>query len=183
MNYLQERNLTIDGMFMETKFNDFNLDLKYSLDNRDAAGLDNFYFRVFPHLERIELVEDLEQQKKGIDKILHFKNGKSILIDEKKRRKDYGDILLEEYSNFDNKKVGWLGREKYTDYIVYVIMESMTIYLLPFLLLQLAWIHNYKNWLNKYGRKFADNNSYRTSNIAIPPDVLLEVIKAELTLM
>ena len=162
--------------------NEFYSDLKYSLDARDLEGLDKFYFRVFPHLKSIELVEDLEEQKKGIDKKLHLENGKILLIDEKKRRKDYGDILLEEYSNYENKKVGWLGRDKYTYYIVYVIQESMTIYLLPFLLLQLAWIHNYKSWLERFGRKFADNKYYKTSNIPVPTDVLLEAIKNEITL-
>lgn len=162
--------------------NEFNTDLKYSLDSRDLAGLDKFYFQVFPHLKSIELVENLEEQKKGIDKKLHFECGKILLIDEKKRRKDYGDILLEEYSNFESKKVGWLSRDKYTDYIVYVIQETMTIYLLPFLLLQLAWRNNYKNWLEKYGRKFADNKYYRTSNIPIPIDILLEAIKNEIVL-
>lgn len=171
----------INGQHGET--NNFNLDLRYSLENRDTEGLDKFYFKVFPNLEKIENVEDLGLQKKGIDKILHFKNEKKILIDEKKRRKDYGDILLEEYSDYDNKKVGWLGRTKHTDYIVYVIMESMTIYLLPFLLLQKAWISNYKNWSEKYERKFAQNNGYRTSNIPVPAEELLTAIKNEMVLL
>lgn len=170
----------INGQFMETKCNNFDLDLKYSLENRDGGAINDFYYKIFPTLRRIESVKDLELQKRGIDKILHLSSGKKILIDEKKRRKDYGDILLEEYSNYEKKKIGWLGREKHTDYIVYIIMDGMTIYLLPFLLLQLAWVHNYRNWLKTYGRKFAQNKYYKTSNIPIPVEVLLTAIENEM---
>ena len=103
------------------KFNEFHTDLEYSLNNRENEMFDEFYFRAFPSLARIELVEDLHLQKRGVDKILHLKNTKQILIDEKKRRKDYGDILLEEYSNWERKVVGWLGQDKHTDYIVYAL--------------------------------------------------------------
>lgn len=162
---------------MVMKYNDFNIDLEYSLEERENEIFDRFYFRIFPHLEKIKLVEDKSMQLKGIDKILIFENGKKLTIDEKKRRKDYGDILLEEYSNYETKKIGWLGREKYTDYIVYAIMSTKKIYIFPFLILQLAWIENYKSWLKKYGRRFAQNKEYRTSNIPIPTEILLNAIK------
>ena len=116
--------------------NEFNKDLEYSLEQQDNKMFDSLYKKAFPHLVEIEVVEDIELQKKGIDKILHLEGGKTLLIDEKKRRKDYGDILLEEYSNYDKKVVGWLGKHKHTDYIVYAIMPSNKAYLLPFTLLQ-----------------------------------------------
>lgn len=81
--------------------NDFQHDLEFSLEDE---LFNQMYYKKFPHLEQIEIVSDIEQQKKGIDKILHLEGGKTIFIDEKKRRKDYGDILIEEYSDFDNKK-------------------------------------------------------------------------------
>ena len=158
----------------------FQMELAYSLEERGNEMFDKFYFRVFPHLKSIELVKDINLQKLGIDKILIFESNKRIFIDEKKRRKDYGDILLEEYSDFDNKKIGWLSRSKFTDYIVYALMDTKKIYLLPFQLLQLAWISNYGKWLNEYGRKFSNNENYRTSNIPIPTEILLESIKQEM---
>jgi hypothetical protein len=170
---------------METKFNNFTRDLEFSFDTKDDDFINKFYFRVFPNLDKIENVILMELQKRGIDKILHFKNGKQVLIDEKKRRRNYGDILIEEYSNFETKKWGWISREKHTDYIVYIIMDIQKIYLLPFLLLQKAWIKNYKQWLSNYGRKNAKNYNannefiYTTSNIAIPTTVLLTAIKNE----
>ena len=159
-----------------TVMNDFEIDLQYSIEERDNQDLNNFYKRIFPDLTKIEFAYDLELQKKGIDKILHFKNGKTVLIDEKKRRKDYGDILLEEYSNYEEKIWGWLNREKHTDYLIYYIVPTSKIYIFPFLILQLTWLRNYKKWLENYGRKFAINKNYKTSNIPIPTEILLKEI-------
>lgn len=159
------------------KFNNFLEDLNFSLDCRDDEIFDNLYFRAFKTLKRVELVEDLDLQRKGIDKKLHFENGKTVLIDEKKRRKDYGDILLEEYSVWERKVVGWLGRHIHTDYIVYAFMDTGRVHLFPFLLLQRAWIKNYHQWLADFGRKFAINNGYKTSSIPIPTDILLFALK------
>jgi hypothetical protein len=161
--------------------NDWPTDLEYSLDKVGDQFIDEIYYKAFPHLTGIEVVSDLELQKKGVDKILDL-SGKKVLVDEKRRRKDYGDILLEEYSNFERKTTGWLGRTKYTDYIAYILMDTKKVYLLPFLLLQKCWINNYKDWLAKYGRKFADNKVYQTSNIPIPTSILLEEIKKQITL-
>ena len=54
-----------------------------------------------------------------------------------------------------------MGRDKYTDYITYIILCDNIIYLLPFLLLQKAWLNNYKEWVSTYGRKFAQNDGYK----------------------
>jgi len=161
-------------------YNDFATDLQFSLDSRDDKSLNELYHKAFPHLKKIIIVDDLKMQKRGIDKILIMASGKEILVDEKKRRKDYGDILLEEYSNFEKKEWGWLNRSKYTDYIVYVIVPSKKVYFLPFLLLQKAWLKNYPDWLKAYGQEFAKNQFYTTSNIPIPTTVLLESIKTEM---
>lgn len=158
----------------------FQTDLEYSLEAGENAMFNRFYFRVFPHLQRVEKVIDENLQKQGVDKILHFASGKKVLIDEKKRRKDYGDILLEEYSNYDKKIPGWLNSKKHTDYVVYAVMPTEKVYLLPFLILQLVWIKHYHIWKVKYERKFAVNNNYRTSNLAIPTDVLLSTIRKEM---
>jgi len=161
------------------RYNDFNTDLQYSLDERESEIFDRFYYRIFPGLKFIELVKDLETQKKGIDKILHFKNGKTVTIDEKKRRTDYGDILLELWSVWEQRKYGWL----YTcqcDYIVYAVMPTQKVYLLPSLLLKRAWLTNSREWLKKYKKISADNKTYTTKSVAIPVNVLLKAISAEM---
>lgn len=162
------------------KINEFKYDLKFSLEHGFDEFINKFYLEVFPWLESIEIVDNIELQKKGIDKILKFENKKEILIDEKKRRKDYGDILLEEYSNYEKKIVGWLGKEKYTDYISYIVIPSKKIFLFPFLLLQSAWVKNYESWLDLYDRKLAPNPGYYTSNIPVPKDVLINALNKEM---
>ncbi len=162
------------------KCNDFNIDLEYSLEERENEMFDRFYFRTFPSLDTIHFAEDMETQRKGIDKILKFKSGYTVTIDEKKRRKDYGDILLELWSVWERKKRGWL----YTcqcDYIVYAVMPTKKVYLLPTLLLKKAWLKNHSNWLVKYKRIDAKNKGYITKSIAIPAEELLYEISRQMS--
>lgn len=164
----------------QPSINNFNNDLNYSLDKREDDLLNRFYNKAFPNIERIEFVSDLSSQKRGIDKIIYFKSGKQVTIDEKKRRKDYGDILLEIWSVLENKKRGWL----YTcqcDYIVYIVLSIKRIYLLPALLLKKAWNKNKEKWLTKYRYKDAINKGYTTRNIPIPANELLEAITEQMT--
>ena len=137
-----------------------------------------FYYKAFPNIKEIEFCEDMERQRKGFDKIIHFNNGNWFAIDEKKRRVDYGDILLEIWS-VDNRKRGWL----YTcqcDYIVYAIMPTKKIYLLPTLLLKKAWITNRDKWI-KYKPIIAPNNGYVTESRAIEIKELLSAISYEMS--
>ena len=161
--------------------NNFITDLEYSLEERENRLFDKFYYRAFKGLMHIKLVSDLGQQREGIDKVLHFSNGKQLLIDEKKRRKDYGDILLEEWSIVEQKKKGWVGdSKKKTDYIVYAIMPSQKVYLFPYLLLQAAWRKHYLEWKKNYRTQIAKNIGYNTSFLCIPPPILISAIKNEM---
>jgi len=157
------------------KLNDFKTDLEYSLEDNESDLFDNFYRRVFPSLVEIENVTDLDLQMKGIDKIIHFKENKKLYIDEKKRRKDYGDIILEIWSNTEKRKAGWIFKS-HTDYIVYAIIPSRKCYLLPALLLKI-WVKN--NWLNlkNFPKILAKNKYYTTTSYAIPTDKLLNDLK------
>lgn len=161
------------------RYNDFHTDLEYSLEERENEMFDAFYYRVFPGLKSIEFIVDLAEQRKGIDKILYMRSGKEVTIDEKKRREDYGDILLELWSIWEKRKRGWL----YTcqcDYIVYAVMPSKKVYLLPSLLLKRAWVTNQGKWQGKYKEITARNKGYVTKSIAIPTKELLQAIAAEM---
>lgn len=157
--------------------NNFKEDLAYSLDSKENLLFNDFYFKTFPNLKYVEFCEDMKRQKQGIDKVLHFKNGNSFTIDEKKRRGNYGDILLEIWSK-DNKKRGWLFTSK-CDYIVYAIMPIKKVYLLPTILLKRAWVTNSKKWL-KYKPIIAENDGYITESRAIKPKELFQAINNEM---
>ncbi len=159
--------------------NEFKTDLKYSLDQRECEWFDNFYHRVFPGIKDIEVVEDLVRQRKGIDKVISFNSGYQVTIDEKKRRKDYGDILIEIWSNYEKGKRGWLYYSE-CDYIVYAIMPTQTVYLLPVLLLKRAWYKNGDRWTDTYGTREAINPGYTTVNVPVEIDQLLGAIAEEM---
>jgi hypothetical protein len=165
------------GQFGGIKVNDFKTDLEYSLDSSDNEIFDNFYYKVFPNLKEIEFCEDMERQRKGFDKILHFNNGNWFAIDEKKRRENFGDILLEIWS-VDKKKRGWLFTTQ-CDYIVYAIMPTKKIYLLPTILLKRAWLTNQDKWIN-YKPIISKNKGYVTESRAIKPKELLNAISEEM---
>lgn len=163
------------GVIKLTKLNLFKTDLKYSADTADDEMFTNFYKTAFPDIYDIEFCEDLEWQKRGIDKILWFRDGTSFTVDEKKRRVDYGDIAIELYSDYDKKKPGWLFYSD-CDYIVYAIMPSHKVYLLPTVLLRRAWFVNEQTWLRDYHTILANNPRYRTQSICVPANVLLAAI-------
>lgn len=159
--------------------NEFFTDLEYSLEERDDEMFNSFYHRAFPNISDIKFCEDMQTQRKGIDKIICFKSGKSFTIDEKKRRVDFGDILLELWSVYEKQKRGWLYTSQ-CDYIVYAIMPSKKVYLLPTILLQRAWMTNGKSWVTTYKQVQARNVGYTTLSIAIPTEVLLSAISQEM---
>lgn len=170
------------------RYNEFHSDLEYSLEKRENEIFDSFYYRIFPGLKLIEFAKDIGIQRKGIDKILYFESGRQITIDEKKRREDYGDILLELWSVWEQKKRGWMFTAQ-CDYIVYAVMPSQKVYLLPVLLLRRAWLNNKEKWIEKakdntnkqYKIISAQNPGYVTISIAIPTNELLAAISREMT--
>lgn len=160
---------------------DFNIDLEYSLEERDNEVFDDFYKRIFPGISKIEFCTDLKTQKLGIDKIIHFESGNKFTIDEKKRREKYYDIALEYKHVYDNGNVakGWVYKAT-CDYIVYAIMPLNKVYLLPTMLLKRAWHKYYKEWCNKYIRKYSPNPGYKSWNVFIPTEILLNAISQEM---
>jgi len=159
-------------------YKDFNIDLEYSLEEQDNEIFDNFYHRVFPKLQNIVFVKSKELQLKGYDKILTFENGKEIFIDEKKRRNDWKDILLEIWSNYEAKKKGWFITSE-ADYIVYAFMQSKKVYLLPLLIMR-VWAKKHWNYFCMFSTISSKNKYYTTISKAIPTEILLEGIKQEL---
>jgi hypothetical protein len=165
------------------KTNDFYIDLQYSLDLRTHEAFNKFYFSYFAGLQRVETIDyetQPELQLSGIDKIIHFSNGATATIDEKKRRVDYGDIYLELWSNYTLKRLGWI----YTatcDYIVYFIEPSQKVYVLPLLLLQSALRKHRKAWTCEHGiKRYFHNGIIKSVGLTVPPEELLNAIQQQM---
>lgn len=140
--------------------NTFKKDLQYSLK---AKVLDQYYkSRGFKYIQN---VTDLETQKKGIDKILYYGKGKTVTVDEKKRRSSYDDFLVETMKNVEQNKKGWL---YYTQakYIIYWIEPLEKFYIIVTKELQDQVFKN--NWINTKPTKTTYiNKYYTTENIVL----------------
>lgn len=163
-------------------YHDFQERLEYSASLSDEAGWVEFYRRLWPDmLACIRIDKDSQFQRWGIDREILLPNGKRFSVDEKKREKDYGDILLEEFSvcEYDpitqrvvrGIKAGWsIDASKRCDFIAYSIPAAGKCWLLPFEILRQACLHNFPVWKMKPGwyPKAAKNNGYYTMNVAVP---------------
>ena len=105
-----------------------------------------------------------------------MRNGKQFTIDEKARFKDYGDILLEIWSNEQYKTHGWATKDLMCDYIAYGIIPSQRCYLLPVNQLQNALRRNWKKWYLNNHKHRAQNTNHVTVNVAVNTQELLREI-------
>lgn len=151
---------------------------KIILAQPNLPWVNHFYYLAFPGLRQVRSVSSKDVQVIGVDKILRLRKQLRITVDEKLRKQSYPDILLEEYSNWELKKAGWLIGGSAADYIVYVVRPTKRIYIMPYHKLKASWDRNYEFWLKKYGRKFGTTEGtdgqvlYHTSNIPVPKSEL-----------
>ena len=110
-----------------------------------------------------------QSQQLGIDRIIHFRSGKTLYIDEKKRRKEYPDILLEcaHIGNNGNKWPGWIEKDLLIDYLAYAFMPSRKVLLYDWQMLRLAWVQNKQKWFDKFKPVSAENKDYKTYSLPI----------------
>lgn len=157
----------------------FREQLEFSADLSNEAAWVSFYRRLWPTaIACVRLDAKGQGQRDGLDRAIHFESGKVFYIDEKNRRKDYSDLLLEDWSvwyseKHPRNKIGWaLDEQKRCDFVAYAIHPKQVCYLLPFELLRLAFKTKHDEWERlerPHGRvPDAMNDGYRTRNIAVP---------------
>lgn len=151
-----------------TAINDFYQDLAFS----NGARLEEFwaetYQIAFPDMIHYETCEDLEWQRMGVDRVVYLSSGHTLHIDEKTRRKDYGDILIEYLSNDRYNTPGWIEKDLSMDYLAYAVLPTRKVFLFPWQPLRRAWQLNKSQWLAEYPTRSAPNSGYNTLNLAIP---------------
>jgi len=165
--------------------NCFHKDLAESQEIGKDAQWVGFYKKTFPGLlGAVGIEENSAWQKHGIDRLLLFSNGKQLTVDEKFRRKDYGDFLAEIWSVFysdenPRNKPGWtVDASKTCDFIAYALPTSGKCYLLPFEILRLTARKNYLSWREQ---RPAQNNGYVTINRSVGWDQLFTEMRATMT--
>lgn len=141
------------------------------------------YRKAFPNLAAATCVrQDGWAQRGGIDRVLVLGSGKTLHVDEKVRAVDYGDVLLEYWSNAERREPGWVAKDLACDYIAYAVLPSRVCYLLPFQSLRYVWRENCGRWCEQYPRVKADNRTYTTVSVAVPKDVLFDALRDSMTI-
>lgn len=103
--------------------------------------------------------------------------GERYTIEEKRRRVDYGDELLEDVSNDQTHSLGWTRKCSDVDYVLHVYAERWVI--LPGPTLYLAFANWRRRWIDRYGERRAANRGYHTINVPVPTQDLYEALEAE----
>jgi len=141
-----------------------------------AAGHESFWYEVyrkaFPDMRNWSEIEAQRLQMLGIDRVITLQNGRQLFIDEKKRAREYPDILLEYISNDQTSRPGWMESDKAIDYMAYAFVQSRRVYLFEWRMLRRAWLHFKHDWLQRYPIIEAQNKGYKTMSVAIPTVVL-----------
>lgn len=169
-----------------TIVHNFQSSLKYSQNAIPVEWWEKCYQSAFPTLRScVEIRNDGWAQRAGIDRCLILECGRHVTVDEKIRDKDYGDILLEVWSDKDKKTPGWAIKPLACDFIAYAISPAKKCYLLPTLMLQKTFQDNKGEW-HKLAKKGTDgfaykeaiNTSWVTFNMAVPTDRLFAAMNS-----
>jgi len=135
------------------------------------------YQRAFPTLAAVtKNMSAGDAQNRGIDRVLLLQNGRSLYVDEKKRTRDYGDILLEFVSNDRTGAPGWIEKDLQIDFLAYAFIPSGRCYLFPWHQLRRAWRQMGEEWKKRCRLVTAENLTYKTHSIAVPTEELLRMV-------
>lgn len=170
-----------------TAIHNFKDSLTWSHAQEDQPFWSEVYEKAFPTMVHYQSTrQDGWAQRGGIDRTVLLADGTTIKIDEKVRREDYPDILIEHWSDEARRIPGWGHRAKALtcDYIAYALIPSQTCYLLPYQVLRRAIKLNGLSWWQKaelkepgYRKVIARNTTYQTVSYVVPTDVILDAIR------
>lgn len=155
--------------------------LAWSKEQEDAPWWIPVYRKAFPgFVSAVSVRNDGWAQRGGIDRVITLASGKTVTVDEKVRRKSYGDILLEQWSSLERRVPGWMQKDLACDFIAYAFVPDERCYLFPFLQLRRAWLESGQDWIRSarngesgFAVIDAKNQGYTTRSIAVPIPELL----------
>jgi hypothetical protein len=153
----------------------FNRSLEESRAYAEAPWWEDVYRRAFSGIRSLVYVaDDGWAQRGGVDRLITLASGRTITVDEKVRKKDWNDILLERWSDVDRRSPGWVQKPLLCEFIAYAMIPSRKCWLLPTLTLQAAWRRYGRDWIEQYDEVRAINDSgYTTVSVAVPTDILI----------
>jgi len=159
------------------KIHNFQEQLRWGEEQSCEGFWDAVYRKAFPTmLNHMQCLGSSDNQRMGIDRVIQLSNGKTLYIEEKKRRGVYPDILLEYVSVDRTGAPGWIEKDLIVDYLAYAFIPNKRCYLYSYPLLRRAWINYKDSWLKTYRTIKAQNEGYATLSVAIPIDVLKQSV-------
>lgn len=145
----------------------FRDSLRVEAENSGNLFWADIYSRCFGSI-RIELVTDPGMQKLGVDRLVHFPDGRMLQIQEKFRQTDYGgDILLEYWSDKERRLPGWIAQDSAADFLTYNVANKYA-YVFSWPRLRSAWKRCHKRFVNEGRKIVAQNHGYTTHSVALP---------------
>ena len=159
------------------KIHDFDQCLEFSEAASDEPFWDAVYRKAFPSMLWHQVCNgDTNGQRRGVDRLVYLSNDSVLRIDEKKRREQYTDILLEYISVDTTGAPGWIEKDLAIDYLAYAFMPTRRVYLFDWLMLRRAWLGYGARWKQKYRNIKARNNGYHTHGVAVPIGVIQNAV-------
>ncbi len=157
----------------------FGEDLEFSKDPSLAEIMDTYYrefFSAYGGVIEVEHVEDIQEQRKGYDKVVKLETDQFFRIEEKFDRKiaKTGNFFIETWSDL-NKKKGWIYTSR-SDYIAYHNVGLGITYMLPTPTLRRAWKENEAVWRDSYREVFVPNDGWTSMGLLVPIQVLREAM-------
>lgn len=158
--------------------------LALSEEHAGETFWDEVYRKAFPTMIATHLIDkDGWAQRGGVDRVVILQSGKKLNIEQKVRKEVWKDILLEYYSNAENRTPGWIAKDALTDYLAYAFLPTRQCYLFDFAALRRVWFHHKDDWgqraksnLDGFRVVPARNVGYTTLSLAVPIAVLLREI-------
>ena len=175
----------MDGILGATKIRNFKDDLAFSELASEEPFWQAVYRKAFTDMVgNIQCKGKCQGQHLGIDRLIYLKSGKTLYIDEKKRRKVYPDFDLEYLSVDKTGAPGWIEKDLLIDYLAYAFMPLERCYLFPWHLLKRVWRNFGTQWKEKAQIKRdgfsiikSDNGDYNTYGVGVPIKILTAEIK------
>ena len=146
--------------------------MEFNCESDASLLIENYPFP----LDRIGFLYDVESQKRGFDKRIMFQDNRSLIIEEKVRYQDYGDVFVERWEDKPIGKVGWAwDTELICDYVAYAIWPSSLCIFINFKQLQTLLIQNEEVYMKRRQYENAEGGYLSTG-----PTLSFEEIQADI---
>jgi len=167
----------------------FSKSLAESHEFEDAEWWGQVYREAFYGLAAmVSTRDDGWAQRAGIDRVITLRSGRTFYVDEKVRKKDWPDVILERWSDRERRSPGWIQKPLAIDYMAYAYVPSRTCLLFPFELLQRSWRLNGRMWVDQAEKKaggysviLAENSEngrdWTTESIGVPREDLFSAMR------